>query len=753
MRLTGLLSLIREDARYQGLLAQARTGASMGSLELLEAARPYLVAALRDDWPGPIMLVSGRPEQAHQLYDETRAWTTAPERVIQFPAPDTVFYDRSPWDRETVQGRVAALAALAELDSASTGQGLLVHASIWALMAKSVPPAAFRRATRTLRVGDVLPMLKLLEECVRAGYDPAVVVEQPGTFAHRGSIIDIYPPNLPRPVRIDLFGDEIDSLRLFDPGSQRSEERLDAVTLAPASEALPAWGKAAGPALERLDLSGCASAVRQRMEEERERLLKGVFFDGLEFYLPYLYPRPASLLDYLPDNALVLVDDLLALETAALGLENQALSLRGELIEDGQLPAGLAVPYWGWEELKARLAARGAVSLGYGEESGGAGNGGAFFREALIAAPRYGGQLRQALADIAELRDDGQRIVIVTRQAERLSDLLREQDIYAEPADEIVALPAPGAVHVVDGILAQGWAYPECGLVLLTDAEVFGWMRMRRRPARRRRGAPENLFADLADDDYVVHVDYGIGRYHGMVRKTVNGVEREYLEIEYASGDRLFVPIHQADRVSCYLGAEEREPYLHRLGGPEWITVRAKAEKAVRDIAAELLELYAAREVTLGHAFSPDTEWQRELEGSFAYEETGDQLRALAEIKADMERPKPMDRLICGDVGYGKTEVALRAAFKAVMDGKQVAVLVPTTVLAEQHYRTFSGRLSPYPMTVEVLSRFRTPREQKAVLERAASGRVDVVIGTHRLLQKDVIFKSLGLVIVDEEHR
>ncbi|MGI5916271.1 MAG: transcription-repair coupling factor [Anaerolineae bacterium] len=762
MKLEGLLSLIRNDARFRQFIESARalTGAPHDderfpalSLDLLEAARPFVVAALQRDWPGPVVLVSGRPEQARHLADQVRIWSGEADRVLYFHAPDTVFYDRTPWDRETTQARVNVLSSLLAVqngeDDEQPGRGLVVTASIWALMTRSVSPMAFRRATRTLRVGDVIPFYRFLEHCVRAGYEPVAVVEEPGTFSHRGSIVDIFPPNREEPLRIDFFGDEIDSIRAFNPATQRSQDTLQEVALPPAGEALPEWGKAAASALQGIDLSHCNSTTRQHMGEEIEKLIAGNYFTGIEFYLPYLYPRPSTLLDFMPENTLLLVDDLVTLETAAIGLENQATGLRAEMIEDGHLPANYAVPYLTWDEIKERLAADHAINMGYGADESPA-----LFRDMFMAAPHYGGQMRDALSDIAELRHTGERVVLVSRQAERLADLLREQNVYSMPVEDLLEPPNPSSITLVDGILAEGWVYIPGHLVMLTDAEVFGWTRMRRRrPTRPRRTAPETFFADLQDGDYVVHVEYGIGRYHGMVRKAIGNLEREYLEIEYASGDRLFVPIHQADRVSRYLGADEREPYMHRLGSSEWATVRSRAERAVRDIAAELLELYAAREVAPGHAFAPDNEWQHEMEQSFPYEETADQLRALDEVKSDMERPKPMDRLICGDVGYGKTEVALRAAFKAVMDGKQVAVLVPTTVLAQQHFHTFRRRLRAFPVTIEMLSRFRSPQEQEMVLEDLAAGRVDIIVGTHRLLSKDVTFKDLGMLIIDEEQR
>ena len=761
MRLDGLLALLRNDPHYEHFLQRARglTSAAPAagrvpalSLNLLEAARPYLIAALQRDWPGPVVLVSGSPGQVRLVTDQIRAWAPEPDRVLYYQAPDVVFYDQAPWDRETIQARanvLSALTALREDQEPETGSGTIVTISIWALMTKSVSPMAFRRATRSLRVGGVIPLYQLLEYCVRAGYEPAVVVEEPGDFAHRGSIVDIFPPDLPEPVRIDFFGDQIDSIRTFDTETQRSRRPLQQLTLAPASEALPEWGKAATEALLALELGSCQSATRQRMAEERQQIMDGRSFRGIEYYLPYLYPRPSTLLDFLPSNALLLLDDMVTLETAAIGLENQALRLRAEMIEDGHLPANFATPYLTWERLKPRLASWSAISLGYGlDESP------SYFGDVFTSPPRHGGRLREALLDIAELRDRDQRLVLVTRQAERLADLFREQNVYSTPVTTVPEVPQPGTLSLVDGILAEGWAFGPGQIILLTDAEIFGWTRLtKRRPAKRRRLSPESFFADLKEGDYVVHLEHGIGRYHDMVRKAIGGLEREYLEIEYAAGDRLYVPIHQANRVSRYVGAGGREPRLHRLGGREWRIVRAKAERAVRDMADELLELYAAREVAPGYAFPPDTEWQHELEASFAYEETADQLRALNEIKADMEKPKPMDRLVCGDVGYGKTEVALRAAFKAVVDGKQAAALGPTTVLAQQHFYTFRRRLRSFPIVVEMLSRFRTLTEQREVLEGLRSGKVDIVIGTHRLLSRDVLFRDLGLLIIDEEQR
>ncbi|MCJ7666711.1 MAG: DEAD/DEAH box helicase, partial [Anaerolineae bacterium] len=368
-------------------------------------------------------------------------------------------------------------------------------------------------------------------------------------------------------------------------------------------------------------------------------------------------------------------------------------------------------------------------------------------------SPSYGGLLEELVVDTLEMRGPKRRVVLVSQQASRLAEMYSEWGTPLFPSEEVTETPPPGALILIQGGLSRGWQI-KGHLILLTDAEIFGWAKPKpRRLARPRPWARESFFADVREGDYVVHIDHGIGVFKGLVTLATDGFESEYLHVGYAAGDSLYVPTHQADRLSRYVGAQDRPPRIDRLGTTDWARVKSRAKRAVEEIAQELLELYSLREVVEGHPFSPDTPWQRELEVSFPYLETEDQLKALEETKADMEKPKPMDRLICGDVGYGKTEVALRAAFKAVMDGKQVAILVPTTVLAQQHYRTFARRLRPFPVEVEMLSRFRSPREQAAILRSLREGSLDIVIGTHRLLSRDVAFRDLGLLIIDEEQR
>ena len=759
MRLTGLLPILEALPAMQRQIEklQERAGLSIHSYALgaPEASRPAIVATLARHWPGPVVWLTAGPERARAVADELGAWTGEPERVCHFPPPDALFYDRTPWEPEIVHQRIALLSWLASMaprDSSSqtSGDFPLVVAPVWALMVKTVPPSLLRGSIRALKVGQFRPPADLAAAWLRFGYQPVSVVEEPGTFSLRGGIVDVFPPNLEQPVRIEYFGDEIDSLRTFDPATQRSGANVESVMVMPASEALMGQGPRAAAAVRQLAWGGLPAATVQRFQRDLERLDAGEAFRGMEFYLPYLYPQPASLLDYLDERALLVMDDLLAVQTEAQALVAQAADLSAKQAMDGELPAEWLPPYFEWSDLAGRLARIAGLSLGYdvapealalGEES---------FQPGL----RYGGRMSQALDDIQRLLKAGGRAVIVSRQTPRLRELLSDLHAQVRPVEEIVQTPAPGSLTLVQGSLVEGWSLPGEQMSILTDAELYGWRRTQpRRQRRARTVSPEAFFSDLSEGEYVVHMDHGIGIYRGMVRKMAGDVEREYLELEYEGGDRLFVPVQQVDLLSRYMGAEGHEVTLQRLGTADWAQIKARTRKAVEALARDTLELYAAREVVPGHAFARDTQWQVELEASFPYEETQDQMRALAEVKSDMERAKPMDRLICGDVGYGKTEVALRAAFKAVMDGRQVAVLVPTTVLAQQHFYTFEERMRAFPVRVDMLSRFRTREEQKAILEDLQEGKVDIIIGTHRLIQKDVKFKNLGLVIIDEEQR
>jgi transcription-repair coupling factor (superfamily II helicase) len=716
-----------------------------------------------------MILLAARAERVGYWVEQLRIWTGS-DAILPFPEPDPLPYERVPWTRETVIDRLTALTAMLTWkgghgEADALPEPPLVVASARALMHKTLPVREFRQGLRDYRRGQELHLQRMLDSWVAHGYRPETVVEEPGTFSRRGGLIDVYPPNLvnlntdqaqlSQPVRIELFGDEIDSLRTFDPTTQRSLQRIEGFALAPATEALPRLASLAGQRAAELDLTPCHPPARMEYEQDLVHLEQGTYFRGIEFYLPFFYSTPATLLDYMPADGLCLVDDWDVLMASVVDTDRQAQSLQADLIKVGELPESFATPYFGWEDLRYALLAQTPLVLGGRPRDGQPGP----LDDLFAHGERYGGQLKRVLDGCQQMRDAGEQVVLVTRQAQRISELLADRAITVLPVRDVAEPPPARSLTLVQGTLAEGWILHgtrtgDSTLHLLTDAEVFGWARPVPRRARRPRPvAPEAFFADVEPGSYVVHVEHGIGLFQGLVKMGLNGGEREYLLVEYAAGDKLYVPVYQADRLSRYVGVSDHGPRINRLGTAEWGQVKAKAKKAVEEIADDLLLLYAAREVVEGHAFSPDTLWQAELEASFPYVETDAQARALDEIKADMEQARPMDRLVCGDVGYGKTEVALRAAFKAVMDGKQVAVLVPTTVLAQQHYQTFSERLSSFPTSVKMLSRFLTHRQQEQVVDGLAQGGVDIVIGTHRLLSDDVAFKDLGLLIIDEEQR
>jgi len=462
---------------------------------------------------------------------------------------------------------------------------------------------------------------------------------------------------------------------------------------------------------------------------------------NMQFYAPLF--NKDSILSYLPQDALLILDEPLSVKLAMEDLDAKASELRAEKSERGELPPGFPRPYFTWEELESRIENRQRLTL----TAWGVSDKGQSYQLDFTPAPSYAGQLPTFIRKAEHLLNQKHR----SHQAARVSELLGEEDIVALPQTEIKQIPPPGSLTLVQGSVAEGWVM-NGDTHLLTDAEIFGFIKQRR--VIKRHPVPHlKLFVDITPGDYVVHVEHGIAKFTGVTTINIDNTEKEYLVLRYAANDKLYVPTDQIDRVARYIGAGERPPVLSRLGTQEWTRTKQRTKESVENIAQELLVLYAARGVVPGFAFSPDTVWQQEIEASFPYIETPDQIEVVRRVKEDMEKTKPMDRLVCGDVGYGKTEVAIRAAFKVVMDNKQVAVLVPTTVLAQQHFSTFKQRLDAFPMRIEVLSRFQTPREQQAILEGLANGSVDICIGTHRLVQKDVAFKDLGLLIIDEEQR
>ncbi|OGO28690.1 MAG: transcription-repair coupling factor [Chloroflexi bacterium RBG_16_52_11] len=710
----------------QELLSTIEAAKVIPPLGLRRSARLPVLAGLYAGLDRPFLMITDRSDHALTLFDELALWAPEVPRFL-FPEPNPLFYELTAWGETTRRERLVVLTNLARYHipgAAPPTKPPIIIAPARAVMTRTIPRREFLKATYPLHTGDRLQSTETIRRWVCSGYEVVNTVIAQGQFARRGGILDIWPPVEQYPVRLELFGDEIETLRPFDPATQRTiPKRLDHILVSPAREyVLP---------IDRL--------------EESEAHLP---LESSEFELPLIHSQIASILDYLPRQGLVLIDDLQAVRDNIEEVEEQAVGLRRDAIVENNLPKEFPLPYLTWSEIADTLPKKQHLILGQSANPDDLPA--SSLSEMFNAGPRFGGQLKPFIDHLVSRIEAGEKTVIVSRQSPRLEELWKER---AYPPASITDNPP----QFIQGSLSEGWTLtlPSASLLhLLTDGEIFGW----RRPEPRKRPrlmveTPETAYADLQPGDMVVHVDHGIGLFIGMVNRTIDGVEREYLCIEYMDEAQLYVPVHQADRLTRYIGPDGRTPALSRLGGTEWRTAKGQVKEAVQEVAQDLLELYARRRIVEGYAFSPDTIWQQELEASFPYIDTEDQVRVLAEVKRDMESTQPMDRLICGDVGYGKTEVALRAAFKAVSDGKQVAMLVPTTVLAQQHSTTFQERLSAFPVVVEMLSRFRTQPEQRDVLSRLETGRVDIVIGTHRLLSSDVRFKDLGLLIIDEEQR
>jgi len=742
MALEGLLDVLRQHPLYEGLLERLR---SVDEGEVPEhspppGARPCIIAALARHLRRPVLVIVPRAEDARLMYDQLLTYLGEEALLYLMPEPEALPYERLLPDAATANQRLRALSDLAG------SEGPIVVASTAAAVRVAPDPQTFNGARLTLHVGQEMSPDELLQRWVVLGYRAGDGVEIPGTFARRGGILDVFPPDSPLPARLEFWGDRIDSIRLFEPFTQRSVQRVESIEIGPGQEVLPlladeeeVWRSVTG-----LDFSRCRSELRDRIEEELSRIFSAHDVPEIAFYAG-LFNRH-TLLDHLPARGLLILERPGEMEGEAQEIELRAEGLRRARESRGELPRGFPSSQLAWRDLERAITTRRHLRLG-GWATSDQGLG-------FAVVPSFQGRVDEFVARAGEMLKQGARVVVVSRHARRLEELLGERGVPARLSEGLEQAPTGGRITLVAGSLRQGWALAlrDGHTSLFTDGEVFGTVKERR--PQRKASIPQAPFAsDLTPGSYVVHVDHGVARFSGTIKMGREDGQREYLVLEYAEGDRLYVPTDHLDRVSPYVAASDRPPTLTRLGTAEWARAKERAKGSAREMAQELLRLYATRATAEGHGFSPDSPWQGELEDSFPYEETSDQRRTIREVKRDMEMATPMDRLVCGDVGYGKTEVALRASFKAVMDGYQVAFLVPTTVLAQQHYATFGERLRPFPVRLEVLSRFRSDREQREVVEGLRNGQVDIVIGTHRLLQKDVTFKNLGLVMVDEEQR
>ena len=713
------------------------------------AAWPIVAASIARDLAArgrTLLVLVPAPER---FAGDLRPWLAGRPPVHVFAEVAVSFLDRPPAFDEAVSLRLEALAAL----TAAGGEPVVVVSSRRAALRATISPADLAAGMVELEPGAGPDPVTVAARLTELGYSREALVEEAGQFSLRGGILDVFPAGADAPARAEWLGDTIDTLRVFDPTNQRSVMGLGRVVIRTGRELTigPERGALAAHRIRtELDILALRAYVRAEWDDDLSRLEAGATFPGVEFYAAYLERGRPSLFDHLPAQVVVLDFEPQRQLADARSITEDTTMLAAAEAENGELPARFELPAVELSRLELDPA-RPAIEMSAGELDGEALDIGWTDAEPLVGR-------KKALAALAK-QAEGSTVVVATEQNDRFRELLEADAVRAsvKEADLDVDMELDAGLHLAEQDLPAGCSQSAIGFNLLTDAELFGRVR---RPSPRRgsstRARAEELTREFtlefAPGELVVHVDHGIARFGGMRLIDTDGVHREYLELEYAEADRLFVPVENLDRIQKFLGGEQ-QPTLHRLGTGDWTRARSRARKVVQDVAEDLLKIYSQREARPGIAFAPDTAWQQELESSFQYEETPDQLNALAEIKADMESDRPMDRLLCGDVGFGKTELALRAAFKAAMSGKQAALLAPTTVLAQQHFHVFRERLANFPVTVEMLSRFVDDETQARTIEGLKAGQVDIVIGTHRLLQKDVRFKRLGLLVVDEEHR
>ena len=753
-----LLSALNDIPEYRSLLAAIDNGACPAAFSGLSAVhRAHFAAGIRQELNRPVVVVCADEGEAERMARDLAALSG--EEVRTLSAREFTFHNAAVVSRQYEHRRLSTLRALA------AGECPLLVCTVESILQRTIPKTLLTQAAQVVRMGERYDLGELAGTLAAAGYTRCEQVEGVGQFALRGGILDFFSPAHPKPVRVEFFGDEIDAMGLFDPDTQRRIENLGAAEILPAAEVLPQFTPGGyGGLLEGLDRlisqakrrKGSETLV-QTLEEDRERLSASTAFPAMDRYIALIYPVMATAADYFPEDAVVVLSESPRVAERGksylwqLGEDAKALMERGELA--GEL-ADFARTF---EELTEVLADWPVCYLDAFTSSRYPQRPRTLLNLLTKQLPSYGASLETAVSDLAHYVSDGFRTVVLVSSEQRalnLQALLREQKMTTAVDFQLHELPGYGKAVIAVGGLTAGMEYPVGRFAVLTEGQSLLGKKRRSKPVTNRQKL--GSYADLSPGDLVVHEHHGVGRFLEMTKMTVDGVQKDYVKIAYAGADVLYVPATQLDLVSKYIGSGEdaqETRKLSRLGGTDWEKAKTRAKKAVKDLAKGLIQLYAERQRQPGFAFSPDSPWMKEFEDEFEYAETDDQLRCIAEIKQDMEQARPMDRLLCGDVGYGKTEVAFRAIMKCVLDGKQAAILVPTTVLARQHYLTAKQRFAKYPVEIDVVSRFRTQTQMKDTLRRMEQGGIDLLIGTHRLFQKDVKFKDLGLLVIDEEQR
>ena len=759
-----LITLLKSIGEYRSLLESVENNRSAAVTGIGQINRSHLIAGLRKDVQRPLVLICQDEMAARRLQEELKCFLGEQPPIL--PSRELTLYDTAVVSRAWEQKRLRQFYDLA------TGRNDCVIFSWESLSQRTMPREVLLDAAFTLEVGKEYPVQELTARLTASGYSRCAMVEGPGQYALRGGIMDIFSPASDRPIRAEFFGDELDTMGYFDPATQRRSENVDREIILPIGETQPRLHPHGMEGLCK-DLSSLIARQRRRknineplvatLTRDLEKYENNLSNPASDRYMALVYPQMATAMDYIPRDAIVVICDQGSIRRSAIARTDEMGMTLDSMLQGGLLAGELCDFLSTWDDFCQELTGRTVVYL---DSFGGSAYPEACPPKILLPMsakqlPSYAGNLETAAADLKHYQkvEFGSVVLCGSRhRAEILQNLLRDKGISAFLCIPMTTLPKPGQILLCEGTLPFGMEYPFSRLAVLTEGQLIAKTEPRRKAAKKS-GATNrqklNSFTDLTPGDLVVHENYGIGRFMAMEQIKVDGAVKDYIKIAYQGSDTLFVPATQLDMVSKYIGGggEDGNVRLNKIGSDTWQKTKAKARKAAKDMAGELIQLYAARKRQAGYAFAADAPWQKEFEDNFPYPETDDQLRCIADIKHDMESPTPMDRLLCGDVGFGKTEVALRAAMKAIMDGKQVAILVPTTVLAQQHYQTAVTRFRGFPVNIDVLSRFRTPQQQRVTVQKLRAGAVDLIIGTHKLLQKTIEFKDLGLLIIDEEQR
>ncbi|MGD9568891.1 MAG: transcription-repair coupling factor [Sedimentibacter sp.] len=753
-----LFEQFQKTDKFNKIIENYKNGKRQLIQGINEESMAYLVCNLLDSTANKILLITSNETKAKKYEEEIKAYTVNGDRL---QAKEFLLYNVDALSKDIEYKRADTL------DKILHSKKSVVTASINSIITRVMPKARFKDSIIELKYGNSYDLNELRSNLVNLKYERVDAIEGVGQFSVRGGIIDIFSPSEPYPVRIEFFDDEVDSIRSIDLKTQRSVKNLKSIRIIPCSDLIFQKDEIKKIAAEiDRDYQNRISKIRDiHNSKDVEKRLKSLYnsyqdklsgglgIENADLLVPFIKNNFVSILDYFEDNFILIIDEPERIFEELKNL-NESFGLKyGELFEKGEIFTKQNGVYITEQELKSKFLEKSFISV----------NGkdkiietddtiSLLFKE----APSYYGKMEDVSKDLNRLKYKGYKVAIILSSNEgclKLHNILNDYECTTTLSKDTNVAADSGQVVIVPGELKKGFEYYDNKILVLTENEVFGTLRKKTQKHKKQKGSKIEVFTDLKVGDYVVHEHHGIGQYIGIEKIDVQNIKKDYLCIKYKGEDKLYVPVDQMSLIQKYIGSDSEKPKLNKMGSVEWIKAKERSKAAIENMAAELVKLYAERKVVNGYQFSPDTEWQKEFEYKFPFQETDDQLRCIKEIKKDMEKPLCMDRLLCGDVGFGKTEVALRAAFKAVMDSKQVAILVPTTILAQQHYSNIVDRFRGYPIKIEMLSRFRTPYQQAKVINDLNKGLVDIVVGTHKLLSKDLKFKDLGLLIIDEEQR